>query len=91
VPRQRAKGGRQHAVQAGERRQFVRLLDAHHPARQAETVLQLDAAFECRHIRVARQQEEVTHPLEIDLPARPLAERPPHLERAHRDSHVQLV
>ena len=51
----------------------------------------LDAALEFGHVLVAREQEQVAHPLEVDLPARPLAERTPRLERAQRDPHVQLV
>jgi hypothetical protein len=91
VPGQRAEGAGQDAVEARERRQLRHLVHAHHPARQAEPVLQRDALGEGLDVGLGIEQEQVAHAREVHLPAGSLAEGGPRLERPHPDADVQLV
>jgi hypothetical protein len=91
VARERAERGGQHAVGPRQRRELPRLRHAHHPARHAQLVLHRHAPLEVGHVLLGREQEQVAHALQVDLPAGPLAEARPGVERAHRDPHVQLV
>ena len=91
VPVERAERAREHVVEADERVQDTDLAGSQHPARHSETVLERHALLERLDVLGPGQREQVADPVEVDLPAGPLAEPRERVEAAYGDADVQLV